>query len=725
MKPPVVDFHRYTALLEAYCPGCDLQLYSAGGQLVWHHEGTDSAPPSFDLSDWKQDVGELRWQTSEAKEMFAWPVLDDQRDIAFHLIVSAEVDTTQRNELYTRTAPALAAIAHTLIHQLQLDVELDAMARELALRYEELNLVYFTDDEVRFLDEGRQALCALVENCNEYLNVVATGFLMPNLGMCIHQSRNADGFDTEVILASLQKKVVDVLKVESRTLVFNNPEETRQRFGFSCLMIASPVHDGNGDIAGALIIIRKPESDEFVNSDRNLLIVMAGKASKIILSSYDSLTGLMRQDGFDRSLASALSHARYSDQTHALLHLNVDRMHLTNDTMGYQAGDMVLQAVAAEVRINLRETDRIARLGGDEFGILIHGCSIKRGEQVAEKLCRAISELKVDCDTQLTDVSVCIGVATLDKDSQSTISALAGAEIACSVAKELGRNRWHAYRKDDRSLIERQQQMEWVGQLKEAIVKDKFCLYSQKIVPLQDSIKGHHFEILVRLMSDDGSLISPNAFLPVAERYQLMPALDRWIVENAFDELSNHVDAMIEQQVICSINLSGQTLIDPDFAAFVTEQFRVSGVPPSLICFEVTETAAIANLQDAERFMHELKGLGCSFSLDDFGAGLSSFAYLRTLPVDYLKFDGSFVTPIVGDETSAAMLAAMNQIGQILGLRTVAEFVETEAIIDKLKDMGVDYAQGYGILRPRPIGDELEELDQLVMCDEFAVATNQ
>ncbi|MDH3588292.1 MAG: GAF domain-containing protein, partial [Gammaproteobacteria bacterium] len=309
----IMNTRSFAKLLKSYCPDSELSLYATGGTLLWLNDDHSTAPRSLDLSGWQRDAGDLYWLGDDIRQTLAWPVPDEQETVSHYLIVSSIGGPEDRQEIYTTSAPVLDAIAETLGKQLYLNSELNSMARELAVRYEELNLVYYTDDEVRYLDEGRQALYGLVQNCNEYLNVDMTALLMPDQGINIvrHDSARAD--ETEPFPTSLQDKLIDTLTSDAKTVVLNDPESSQAALGVACKLIASPVLDGNGEVSGVLVIIRSPNSTDFANSDRNLLMVMSGKASKIIQSSYDSLTGLMRQEGFERSLTSALSHARHGE----------------------------------------------------------------------------------------------------------------------------------------------------------------------------------------------------------------------------------------------------------------------------------------------------------------------------------------------------------------------------------------------------------------------------
>ncbi|MFW2374797.1 MAG: EAL domain-containing protein, partial [Gammaproteobacteria bacterium] len=310
------------------------------------------------------------------------------------------------------------------------------------------------------------------------------------------------------------------------------------------------------------------------------------------------------------------------------------------------------------------------------------------------------------------EISATIGVALIDANTQSSASILSESELARDTAKDLGKNRVHVFQSEDGELLRRKDQMQWVTRIKSALREDRFVIYGQPIVPLQDSSVPHHIEILLRLQDEDGSILTPWTFLPAAERYHLMPEIDRWVVNQTLTMLSEQNNRHAGMQIKVAINLSGQSLGNEEFLDFLLHRLDQVDFSLENICFEVTESAAISNLAEAQHFMSVLKEKGCRFSLDDFGTGLSSFAYLKNLPVDYLKIDGSFVKEIVNDPISDAMVSAINQVGQVMGLKTIAEFVENDAIKDHLKKLGVNYAQGYGVGKPRPILEQLEDMLQ-------------
>jgi diguanylate cyclase (GGDEF)-like protein/PAS domain S-box-containing protein len=463
---------------------------------------------------------------------------------------------------------------------------------------------------------------------------------------------------------------------------------------------ATPLRASDNQIIGAVLVLRD------VTVARHIEQQLSWQAS------HDALTGLVNRREFENCLQKAVLSAKASDQQHALCYLDLDQFKLVNDTCGHIAGDELLRQVTALFQSQVRTSDTLARLGGDEFGLLLFHCPLDAALRVASKLLEQLQEFRFVWQDKTFSIGVSIGLVAIDANTQSMTSVMSAADSACYAAKNKGRNRVQVYQADDRELAIQQSQMQWVTRLTQALEENRFRLYYQSIVPSrQTSSLATHYEILLRLIDEQGNLVSPMAFIPAAERYNLMPAIDRWVIRTLFTSLGQHYREnrnpchFLEDGCDClyAINLSGTSLNDEQFIDFVREQLALYQVPPQVICFEITETVAIANLRQAAQFMRSLKQVGCRFALDDFGSGMSSFAYLKNLPVDYLKIDGGFVRQIVDEPTDLAMVEAINHIGHVMGLQTIAEFVENEAILEKIAAIRVDYAQGYGISQPRPL----------------------
>lgn len=414
---------------------------------------------------------------------------------------------------------------------------------------------------------------------------------------------------------------------------------------------------------------------------------------------HDSLTGLLNRAEFDRQIHQALRSARNTRTEYALCYLDLDQFKVVNDTCGHVAGDELLRQLSMLIKTQIRQDDLLARLGGDEFGILMKGCLLTQAAVICEKIRNAIQDFRFAWENRTFSIGVSIGIAGINSISGNSIESLKDADAACYAAKEKGRNRVHIFRPNDQELASRQGEMQWVEKIQQGISHNRFCLYGQPIVPIGHDEKGLHFETLIRYRDDSGQMIPPGAFLPAAERYNLAASLDKWVIATLFEWLANRPE-FVGNLSVCSINLSGLSLSDDTMLDFIFEQFSNWAIPTDKICFEITETAAISSLSNATRAIKTLRERGSLFSLDDFGSGLSSFAYLKNLPVDFLKIDGLFVKDILDDMVDLAMVRSINEVGHVMGKKTIAEFVENERILDLLRELGVDYAQGYGVGKP-------------------------
>jgi diguanylate cyclase (GGDEF)-like protein len=417
-------------------------------------------------------------------------------------------------------------------------------------------------------------------------------------------------------------------------------------------------------------------------------------------ASHDALTGLINRLEFERRLARALSDTRRLGRRHALCYMDLDQFKVVNDVCGHGAGDELLKQLVVQLRGGVRETDTLARLGGDEFGLLLENCSLESAERAAQTLLERVGHFRFAWLGKTFEVGVSMGLVAIDASSGDVASLLSAADVACYTAKDLGRHRIHVYRTDDIEVSKRRGEMDWVARIKHAMRDGRFRLFAQPIVGARDG-RPHDREVLLRLLGEQGELIMPEAFVPAAERYGLMPALDRWVVERVVATCGRRRGDLAPCGY--SINLSGASVNDDGFLRFLQGAIEGHDLAPSAICFEITETAAIVNLTKAAHLMSELKSLGCRFALDDFGSGLSSFSYLKQLPVDYLKIAGNFVRGITEDPVDGAMVEAINKIGHVMGLRTIAEYVEREVVLERVREIGVDYVQGNAIAPPTPL----------------------
>jgi len=419
-------------------------------------------------------------------------------------------------------------------------------------------------------------------------------------------------------------------------------------------------------------------------------------------ATHDPLTSLLNRTEFDRRLKNIIEYRHETHAPHSLLYMDLDQFKVVNDTCGHRAGDQLLKQLGALLKTKIRGRDTLARLGGDEFGVLLEYCPSHKTMLIAEEILKLIQEFRFYWADKTFSVGASIGIVNFTSDNADQIDPLSAADAACYKAKDAGRNRLHVH-EWEQNQFQAHGEMGWVSRINAALEDDSYELYQQTILPVNPFEKtGLHFEVLIRMRDADNHIIPPGAFLPAAERYNLIGKIDHWVIQNTFKWLSENPEIM-DKVESCSINLSGLSLSSESLMDFVKGCFKTFRVPHNIICFEITETSAIQNLSHAQTFIHALKKLGCTFALDDFGTGMSSFSYLKQLPVDKLKIDGSFVSDIADDNIDLAMVRSINDIGHVMEMKTVAEFVENQDTLDLLKRLGVDFAQGYFIAKPAPM----------------------
>lgn len=458
---------------------------------------------------------------------------------------------------------------------------------------------------------------------------------------------------------------------------------------FSIEDSAAPIRDKTGQLIGVVMVFHD------VTQSRSMARQLSWQAT------HDALTELYNRRYFEVELEDMVQTAVQQNQRHVLCYLDLDQFKVVNDTSGHLAGDELLRQLARLLKRHIRAADTMARLGGDEFGILLNQCPLDRAVNIAEDLRQAIADYPFIWRDQIFRVGVSIGLVVVDSNSTTATAVMSAADAACYAAKYRGRNRIQIYQKDDAELNQQRQERHWSVVIRQSLENNRFCLYRQRINQTlnPEETTTNFYEVLVRMINDSGESITPVEFIPAAERYSLMPMLDRWIIQTCLINLEQLLQEGINK-VLYSINLSGMSLNDEQFLEFVNTQFERFNVPPDYICFEITETAAIADFERATSFIRALRRLGCRFALDDFGSGMSSFAYLKALPVDFLKIDGDFIRDITFDSTTEAIVESIHRVGNVMGLQTIAESVENDAILTKMKAIGIDYVQGYAISRP-------------------------
>jgi diguanylate cyclase (GGDEF)-like protein/PAS domain S-box-containing protein len=568
-------------------------------------------------------------------------------------------------------------------------VELDVTERKL---YEEALFREKESAQITLQSIGDGVITTDAKGVIDYLNPVAealTGWrLEDSQGRAIEEIFRAFHEETceplENPLAVAIRRTRSIKSVRPMLLIRRDGNEIYVE------STASPIRDGSGAVSGGVLVFHD------VSEARELNRRLSYHAS------HDVLTGLVNRREFENRMERALKSAKARETSYALCVLDLDQFKIVNDTCGHSAGDALLGQVGALLKSKVRWRDTLARLGGDEFGILLESCSLDEAMRTAEALREAVRNFKFTWEERTFRLGASIGVVPISADNADVASVLSAADSACQAAKEAGRNRVHSFEENDIDLMRRRREMQWAARINNALEEGRFELFRQTILPLQKTESGAHYELLLRMRDEAGKIVAPDNFMTAAERYGITPSIDRWVIENAFRWLVSEADER-EKLTMCSINLSGQSLGDDKFLPYVIDQFHRSGLDATKICFEITETAAIASFSQANRFIQALKELGCKFALDDFGTGLSSFGYLKHFPVDYLKIDGSFVKEILHDPIDREMVRSINEIGHLTGKQTIAEFAENQEIINMLQSLGVDYAQGYGVSQPQRV----------------------
>ena len=415
-------------------------------------------------------------------------------------------------------------------------------------------------------------------------------------------------------------------------------------------------------------------------------------------ATHDALTNLINRREFERRLEQAAEETKFNNKNHSLCYMDLDQFKAVNDSCGHAAGDELLKQLSSKINLIIREADTFARLGGDEFGLLLISCPIEKAAIIAEEVRKIVEDFRFHWDGKTFKVGISIGIVILNKQSGSITEIQSAADTACYIAKEQGRNRVHIYEADSTATTKHANETNWLNRINIALDNDKFVLYFQKIASINND-DYEHYEVLIRMISEDGKTIPPNSFIPAAERFDIMSSVDSWVIKNILLIMQKEQYVNIN----FSVNLSGQSLGDLKFMQNCIDQITDSEINPAQLCFEITETAMIANLSNAIRSISILRGLGCKIALDDFGSGLSSFAYLKNLPVDYLKIDGSLIKDIENDKVNITMVKSIIHIGQSMGLETIAEYVENDTVLNLLRDLKIDFIQGYGVAKPVPL----------------------
>jgi len=657
--------------------------------------------------------GQLRVLEGDMPLYLCWLRDDDTGEL--HAVVAiqgrASHDGEQRSFSFVHALirPALECLRRELLARHSLDL----LAESLSARDRDFELVLAVSrrDGARPGDDA-SALRVILENTVEHLGCALAALLVPEKSLVLFrmsQDSPADGR----LLAQTHRHLLSLGQVRRDPVIMNRLAQGSALGTLPYKILSCSLRNAAARPIGILALFRHEASADFNDREARLVDVLARKASVIIEASYDAMTGLLNRQAFEQR-AGDLTRSGGNSKQFAVLYIDVDQLHLVNENFGMHVGDLMLSMLADMMRRRLPPGAVAARISGDRFAVVMPG-SLEAALELATSWCEFAAQISAVQGDARSRASLSIGVAELSTPEGELTHTLAAAETACKAAKDRGRNRAEAYQAADESVVRRFTDITIAASVRAAVAEDRLRLDAQFILPL-DAAQGHppHFELLLRMIDDDGVTIGPDRFLSAANRYQLMPTIDRWVIEHALEMLRPHAAMLAANRTVFAINFSGQSLNDAEFADELISRIEASGIAPANLCFELTESATIANLARAEVLMRRLRKLGCGVALDDFGTGLSSLAYLRQLPVSMLKIDGSFVRDIVHDARSESLVQAVAQLARSMQMTTVAEYVETGEIHERIAALGVDYGQGFSIGRPTPLTEILADLPALV-----------
>jgi diguanylate cyclase (GGDEF)-like protein len=727
-KTPTADpwdsFEPYVQLIRSLLPrASSVAIFDTKGDLRWSSE-TTTGPDLINLVDdalstartAPDSAGQLRVLEGNLPVYLCWLRDDAARMLAVLAVVcrptgDQEVDARSFSFAYALLRPAIECLRRDLMAR----VAIDELNRTVSALDKDLELLLADGaaDHKSQHDDGADDLKGILQQATEHLRCATTALIVPDKSIALVRSRNKERPSDMQLVARAHRQLLSMAQMRREPVIINKlaPNSTLGIIPYRIL--SCPLRSLSGRTMGVLVMFREDVGDDFVDRDARLGDILARKAVGIIESSYDALSGLFTRPAFEQRVRGAVSDKNGSRHWTAL-YIDVDQLHVINDNFGMHVGDTVLGQLGEVVRDRLPRGAFGARISGDRFAVLLP-TQLDDAEGFAESLRQGVEKLGTMHGDSRLHISISVGVALLDTGAGELMHSLAAAETACKAAKDRGRNRVEVYHPKDASLVRRFADINIAGQLREAIDAGRFRLDAQLILPFAGAESARpHYELLIRMIDDDGHTVGPDRFMSAAQRYQLMPAIDRWVLTKTIEMLQPQAALLAGKSIAFAINFSGQSLNDESFPDFLLERIATSGLEPELFCFEITENATIANIERAEALIRRLRRLGCAVALDDFGTGLSSLAYLRQLPVTMLKIDGSFVRDILKDSRAESMVRAIAQLARSMSIATVGEYVETEEIRARIATLGVDYGQGFAIGRPAPLADLLTELPLLV-----------
>lgn len=603
--------------------------------------------------------------------------------------------------------PAVELIGEGLI----IGSKLDRALGRAAEAEKELELVYQVDEKIHGSKTRHSSLAQLVGKSGRHLGIKYSVLLIPSKRIRISATHSSwKTVNRKVVDRYLVEQLLPRLEGERKPIVFQIPavegSDDAAEHGYQALL--TPLLDSQNNVEGILAQLGRVDNQDFSHGDRRFMSHIVRKVEYVIEQSFDSMTGLMNRAGFEAQLHESWKALESDTDAHQLIYFDLDNLQLVNDTFGREAGDEVIMSFSRLLEKDLPKSAVLSRLTGDDFCMLLTHADTDAALEYASEIREKGATLRYLEGDKSLQITMSIGIAEFTRDSGDGGNALTTARMACESAKDHGRDRIEVFDERNLSIVRRYDDMQLVAEIQQALDGDGFELLAQPIRCLTGESDAPGFEILLRMPDSEGRSVPAKALFSAAERYHMMPQIDRWVVSTALARLSEVSQQVEEQQAMFSINLSGQTLGDDDILEFIEEEIEQSGLSPSSLCFEITESAAVSFLDKAQGLIDRLRELGCAIALDDFGAGLSSFAYLKNFNVDTLKIDGGFIRDITENRISESMVAAITQVAKVMELETVAEFVETNAACELITELGVDYAQGHLIGKPETIDSVLE-----------------
>jgi diguanylate cyclase (GGDEF)-like protein len=702
----------YGHLLRMLMPrAVGIAFYDADGRPMWvadGYEGPDPLPLVRAALSGVPPATTARIdgfsQDHEGAPAYVFRLRDSEGAvIAVATLLTRDIENHPYSFVQHLVQPALECLQR----ELEARNSLGELSRDLRARDDDLNLLLrITPDEADGAPQGDE-LGTLVQACVDHLGCALGALVVPERNIAICRAPAGQKPQVE-ILSRIHRHLLNWAQLQRRNLTINRVR-TRPVELPPFKILSTPIRHASGRVVGFLALFREEAGDDFEPRSEQLVELLARKTTTILQNNFDALTALLTRPAFETQVR-ALVAGRRQTVPDSVLYLDVDRLHVVNDNFGLHVGDELLARIAELLRRKPRPGALVARIAGDRFAVFLPDCTLDFAQQIADMIRRQCAELSGSRGDGMMQVSVSIGVAELPDTQNPLAHGLANAEIACKAAKDRGRDRVELFQDADQSIMRRHSDVLVVKRLHEALEEDRFVLYAQPILPLGPDHTEPRFELLLRMLAPDGEVLPPEKFLSAAERYQMLPVIDRWVVGHALAALRPHASLLRGRGLSFSINVSGPSLAAEDFLEFLEGSIRSSGLPPEALCFELTETAAVSNLTRADRLMQRIRLLGCSFALDDFGTGLSSLAYLKALPVSVLKIDGSFVRDAGINQRTEAMVRAIAQLAHTMGMETVAEYVETDELRTRMAGLGVDFGQGFAIGRPVPLEEVLGDL---------------